>query len=113
MTMYCTNCGAPRSETALACERCGTPVQTFAVRPSVPNYLAPSIASTVCCCPPFGIVAIIYAAQVNSKLTRGDIPGAMAASRKARTWCWVTVGGGILLSLGYAALMFFNVAGSK
>jgi hypothetical protein len=113
MTMYCTNCGAPRSETAVACDSCGAPVQRFAVRPAVPNYLVQSILVTLCCCLPLGVVAIIYAAQVNSKLTLGDIPGAMAASRSARMWCWVAFGGGIVLSLGYAALMFFNVAGLK
>src|SRR5438128_1439779 len=34
----------------------------------VPNYLVQSILCTLFCCLPFGIVAIVYAAQVNSKV---------------------------------------------
>lgn len=65
----------------------------------VPNHLAWAIISTVVsfclCCfvggiP--GIVAIVYAAQVNSNLDRGDIAGAQRASSTAKTWCWVTTG---------------------
>ena len=29
-------------------------------------YLVLAIISTICCCPPFGIVAIVYAAKINS-----------------------------------------------
>lgn len=29
-------------------------------------YLVLSIISTICCCPPFGIVAIIFSAKINS-----------------------------------------------
>src|SRR5689334_11871634 len=36
--------------------------------PKVPSYLVPAIISTLCCCLPFGIVAIIYASQVEGKL---------------------------------------------
>src|SRR6266508_2255291 len=48
-------------------------------RPDVPSYLVPSILSTVCCCPALGVVAIVFAAQVNSKLAAGDVQGAMHA----------------------------------
>jgi hypothetical protein len=111
--MYCTNCGTPLPEGATACLNCATRVRKVGPRPAVPNYLVHSIVATVCCCVPFGIPAIIYAAQVNSKLALGDIPGAMASSRAARTWCWVAFAAGALVSLGYAALMMFNVAGLK
>ncbi|MDB6037487.1 MAG: Interferon-induced transrane protein [Verrucomicrobiales bacterium] len=62
-----------------------------APRPYVPTYLVWSILATLCCCPPpLGIVAIIYSAQVNSKLDRGDIEGAQRASTLARNWCIAT-----------------------
>src|SRR5438093_12052328 len=32
---------------------------------AVPNYLIQAILVTLCCCLPFGIPAIVYAAQVN------------------------------------------------
>lgn len=111
--MYCTNCGNPLPPGATACLNCARRVHKVGPRPTVPNYLVQSILVTLCCCLPFGIVAIIYAAQVNSKLALGDIPGAMAASRNARTWCWVGFALGALASLGYAAVTMINVAGMK
>lgn len=65
----------------------------------IPNHLAWAILSAIfsfcLCCfvggiP--GIVAIVYAAQVNGKLDRGDVDGARRASDTARTWCWVATG---------------------
>lgn len=56
----------------------------------VKNYLVESILVTLCCCLPFGIVGIIYASQVNSKLSVGDYDGAVAAAANARKW--VTIG---------------------
>jgi Interferon-induced transmembrane protein len=61
---------------------------------------------TLCCCLPFGIVAIIYAAQVNGKLAAGDIAGAREASKNARTWCWVALGCGVV-----AVAIYFMTAG--
>ena len=58
-------------------------------RPQVPNYLVPAILCTIFCCLPFGIPAIVFAAQVNSKLQVGDVQGAMESSRKAKMWCWI------------------------
>jgi hypothetical protein len=78
------------------------------VRPHVPNYLASSILVTLFCCLPFGIVAIVHAAQVNTKLAAGDVPGAELASRRARQWCWASVAGWFLAILAYLA--FFGIA---
>jgi hypothetical protein len=58
-------------------------------RAQVPNHLVPAILCTIFCCLPFGIPAIVFAAQVNSKLQAGDVSGAMESSRKAKTWCWI------------------------
>ena len=67
----------------------------------VPNYLWQSIVVTLCCCLPFGIVAIIFAAQVNDKLRRGDVAGAMQASKQAKMWCLIALGCGLLVMLIY------------
>jgi phage FluMu protein Com len=56
----------------------------------VRNYLVEAILCTLFCCLPFGVVAIVFAAQVNGKLAAGDYQGAVEASRTARTWCWVS-----------------------
>ena len=71
------------------------------------NYLVPAIFCTLCCCLPTGIVALVYAAQANSKLAVGDIAGATAASRSAQIWCWVSFALGALSGLGFAAINFF------
>ncbi len=69
-------------------------------RPNVPTYLVPAIISTIFCCMPFGIVAIIFAAQVSTKLNAGDVAGAQKASKNARTWFWVSFFVG-LISLAF------------
>ena len=66
------------------------------VTKELPTYLVPAILSTILCCPPFGIPAIVYAAQVNSKIASGNMEGAEIASRNARTWFWVSFGVGII-----------------
>ena len=62
----------------------------------VPTYLVQSILATLFCCMPFGIVAIVYAAQVGSKLSIGDYNGAADASAKAKMWCMISFGLGLL-----------------
>ena len=76
----------------------GMPVQ------KVPNYMAQSILLTLCCCLPFGAVAIYFAAQVNSKLAKGDLAGALDASAKARLWSWIALGVGVVVWLGLAVV---------
>ena len=61
---------------------------------------------------PAGIVAIIYAAQVNSKLAAGDVLGAQASARLAKIWSWVGFGGGILLGILYAIFGFAGALSS-
>jgi hypothetical protein len=65
----------------------------------IPNYLVQAILCTLCCCLPGGIAAIVYAAQVNTKQSAGDIQGAMTASANAKKWCWISFGVGIVLNL--------------
>jgi hypothetical protein len=72
----------------------------------VPNYLVPAILTTIFCCMPFGIVSIVYAAQVNSKLAVGDFAGAMDASQKAKTWAWWSFG---IMLVGIVAYFAFFI----
>jgi hypothetical protein len=65
----------------------------------IPNYLVHAILCTLCCCLPGGIVAIVYASQVNTKQAAGDIQGAMTASANAKKWCWISFGVGIVVNL--------------
>jgi hypothetical protein len=113
--MYCTKCGTSRPDGMTVCPNCGTvapafstpapPVITSTVEgPKIQNYLVPSILVTLCCCVPAGIVAIVYAAQVNSKLAAGDFTGAQESARLAKIWCWVAFGIGALIGIVYGIL---------
>jgi hypothetical protein len=66
-----------------------------------------SILVTLCCCLPLGVVAIIFAAQVNTKLAQGDMAGALDASQKAKMFSWIAFGLGLLSSLIW--LLFFGL----
>lgn len=106
--MYCTHCGSERDPGASICPNCGHPAPAFAPVTPVPNYLVQSVLVTLCCCLPLGIVALVFAAQVNSKLAAGDVPGAVDASRKARLFCWIGFGGAALVVL--AAILINGAA---
>ena len=60
------------------------------------NWLVESILITIFCCLPFGIVAIINAANVNSRLALGDYAGAQEASVNAGKWVKYGLIGGVL-----------------
>ena len=88
--MFCTNCGAEINDKAVVCPKCGVPVSEKAVATSahadVPNHMVGAILTTLFCCLVGGIVSIVYASKVNTKLAQGDIEGAKAASRTAKRW---------------------------
>lgn len=102
--MYCTNCGSQLPPGATACPSCATPVPHFPPPARVPNYLWQSIVVTLCCCMPFGIVSLVYAAQVNSKLAAGDVAGAQRSSSNARRWAIIAFIAGIVSGAGFALL---------
>lgn len=85
--MYCNKCGCQIDNGAVACLLCGTQLEVS----SIPSYLALAVISTVCCCLPTGIVAIVYANKVNTRIMRGDVAGAQEASKKARLWAWIGI----------------------
>jgi hypothetical protein len=76
------------------------------------NHLAKAIISTILCCLPLGIVAIVYASSVNGKFMAGDIAGAREASRNASNWGNWSIGaglvGGILYFLFVVVLGFLD-----
>ena len=78
--------------------------------PQIPNYLWQSIVATVLCCMPFGVVAIVYAAKVDALVARGDLAGAKAASKSAKTWTGVAVGCGLVIVALYVILAIIGVA---
>lgn len=59
-------------------------------RPAPPpmpdNHLVWAILSTIFCCLPFGVVSIVYAAQVESLYLQGRYEEAVDKSNKAFKW---------------------------
>lgn len=55
------------------------------------TYLLWSILTTILCCLPTGIAAIVMSSRVSSRYSRGDYEGAVRASRAAELWIIVTV----------------------
>jgi Interferon-induced transmembrane protein len=72
-----------------------TPPPSSGAPASVPNYLVPAIISLFCCLPG-GIVAVIFAAQVNGKVAAGDTAGAQDAAKKAKMFAFISIGLGLL-----------------
>ena len=64
--------------------------------PCPPTNLVWAIISTVLCCLPAGIVAIVYATKVQNKYRMGDIEGAKRASETSAWWCIASIVLGIL-----------------
>jgi predicted RNA-binding Zn-ribbon protein involved in translation (DUF1610 family) len=105
----CPECGEMIIASAAKCRFCGAVFDgrlksssRFGNTPP-PNFLAQSILVTLFCCLPFGIAAIVYAAQVNGKAQAGDMAGAKTASDNAKMWCWVSFG----LGLAVLVIWFF------
>lgn len=71
---------------------------------AVPNYLVWAILVTIFCFLPTGIVAIVFASQVSSKLAAGDRAGAIEASNKAKTWTIVSAAVGVVFVLIWIAV---------
>lgn len=65
--------------------------------PCPPTNLAWAIISTVLCCLPAGIVAIIYALKVTNKYNEGDIEAAKRASETGAWWCIASIILGIIV----------------
>lgn len=92
--MFCKNCGNQIADAAVACPKCGVPVAGKSVAPAteqVPNHMVGAILTTIFCCLIGGIISIVYASKVNTKLAQGDLDGARAASKIAKRWIIVNM----------------------
>lgn len=109
---FCTECGKAIHAKAEICPHCGvrqvvSGAGVAVTAPSIPNYLVQAILVTLFCCLPFGIVSIVYAAQVNGKEQAGDIEGARQASQLAKKWIWAGFLCGLVFMLFYLGIMVF------
>ncbi len=55
------------------------------------NHLVGAVLATICCCLPCGIVAIVYASQVDTLWYSGNYDGAYKMSHKAGKWMRIAI----------------------
>ena len=74
--------------------------------PKPNNHLVWAILTTIFCCLPFGIPAIVYASKVDGQYATGDYQGAEDSAKKAKTWSLVgTIVGGICIALYFVIIV--------
>ena len=81
-----------------------------APQPPVPSHMAKAILTTLFCCLPFGIVAIVKASKVDSLLAAGRRDEAIQASKEADNWGNWSILASLILGVVYA--LSFAVAAS-
>lgn len=79
-------------------------------RPRPKNHLVGAILVTIFCCQIFGIVSIVFAAQVDSAYNRGDVDESYRLSQKAQTWFNVALITGLSVGLIYGILYYIGIA---
>ncbi len=109
---FCNQCGAKVDINSKFCTSCGKQLSGIVRntsysgdKPYIPNYLVQAILCVLFCCLPAGIVALVFASQVNSKVAAGDIDGAYESSNKAKLWCWWSFGIGLTVILIYVIIL--------
>lgn len=80
---------------------------------NVDTWLWQSIVATVLCCLPAGVVAIVFAAQANQAKNTGDVGTAQAKARLARIWTLVSIGVGVVVIVGFFALIVIGAVESS
>ena len=135
INMFCRNCGKENLDNSSYCKECGEELHAEIIEQQVqqdseqqPNYMPDysekpvknymafsiitTILTTICCCLPFGIVAVIYSSEVNSRLRMGDIKGAIETSKKAKMWNIISLLLSLLLFIIGIVIFFVGVLSS-
>lgn len=71
------------------------------IAPKPENYLVFAILTTVCCCLPFGIVAIVKAGKVNEYYAMQQYEMAQMASQETKKWCIIAAATGAVIGTLY------------
>ncbi|MCR4774109.1 MAG: CD225/dispanin family protein [Prevotella sp.] len=76
-----------------------TQKEIFVPKPN--NNMALAIFTTVCCCPPFGIVAIIMASKVNNLYYLKQYDMAQKYADDAKKWSLIGIASGLVVQIIY------------
>jgi hypothetical protein len=101
--VYCRECGEACDDTDGYCWSCGRSLapsaQSGLGSKAVPSYIGWAAALLAFCWPawPAAVATLVHASRTESRLASGDLAGAREASRRARQWCWITLGAGLIL----------------
>ncbi|MBL8815641.1 MAG: CD225/dispanin family protein [Planctomyces sp.] len=82
-------------------------------RPQINNHMVKSILSTIFCCLPLGIVAIVFSAQVNGKIDAGDYVGAQQTADQASKWGNISIGLGVAGTVAYFIFVALAIIGAS
>ena len=114
--MYCAKCGSLNDDNNFRCMQCGEQllraggyggVANDGLGPA-PSGLATSIIVTVLCCWPFGIPAIVFAAQTMGHNSAGRFQEAHQTSQQSKKWSWIAFGIGLVSGLIYLAITILS-----
>lgn len=72
------------------------------------NYLVWAILTTICCCLPFGIVAIVKSTKVNTLFAAGQYDLAVRQAEDAKKWCIIAAVTGIVVNIIYGIFMVIS-----
>lgn len=73
------------------------------------TYLVFAILTTVLCCMPLGIPAIVFAAQINGAQAAGNYEQAEACAKKVKLFTILAAVLGAVFIVGYGMLVFFGI----
>ena len=76
----------------------------------IPNHLVKAILVTIFCCLPFGVISIVFAAQVNSQVQADNIEEAQRLSKQADLWGNVGLVCGLVPILLYIIFLVIGMA---
>lgn len=124
--MFCPSCGEKNMDGSPNCAMCGVAlpsmqepafeddrfddfedrdVRPSASRPRIDNHLVKAILATFFCCLPMGVVALVFASQVDGRVSAGDYSGARKLAGQADTWANFSIGGGLLVMVFYIIMI--------
>ena len=108
--MFCEKCGSEMDKDKNFCSDCGASVVPTASGEKIQLGLVLAIVTTVLCCLPFGIVAIVYAVKVNDLVANGRITEAQEAAKQSKKWSQIGIVIGLIAIIAQITILLLGSA---